>query len=102
MKKSVEEELNRIIKKKKYKDANEIIWDYIAYHQVLSEDFIREFQDRLNWKDISKFSYLSKNFIIEFRDKLDLEEMLRKKKISQEFYNELKRPLTRFQLMDFE
>jgi len=28
---------------------NDINWSHISYHQKLSEDFIREFQDKVDW-----------------------------------------------------
>ena len=33
-------------------------WDYISINKNLSEDFIREFQDKVNWINI--------NFLIDF------------------------------------
>ena len=41
-------------------------------HQHLSEDFIREFKDRVNWYCISAYQHLSKEFIEEFKDRLDV------------------------------
>jgi hypothetical protein len=38
--------------------------------QNLSEDFIREFQDRVAWILISSYQRLSENFIEEFQDKI--------------------------------
>jgi len=46
-------------------------WDLISTHQTLSDDFIREFQDKVYWFGISKFQTLSDNFIREFQDKVD-------------------------------
>jgi len=42
----------------------------ISKVQNLSEDFIREFQDKVNWVYISECQKLSENFIKEFSDKL--------------------------------
>lgn len=33
---------------------DEIDWDNISYNQDISEEFIREFQDRVNWVYISR------------------------------------------------
>ena len=45
---------------------NRINWECISKHQKLSESFIREFQDKVNWNWISKHQKLSKSFIKEF------------------------------------
>lgn len=46
-------------------------WDYISWSFVLSEEFIRKFQDKLDWSCITGSQKLSKEFILEFQDKLD-------------------------------
>ena len=48
-------------------------WNYISRNQKLSEDFIREFQDKVNWKYISEKQTLSKDFIREFQDRIKFE-----------------------------
>ena len=40
-------------------------------NNILSEDFIREFKDKVDWMLISKSQTLSEDFIIEFKDKVD-------------------------------
>ena len=45
-------------------------WKNISYCIKLSEDFIREFQDNIYWNDIAKYPDLSKDFKKEFEDKL--------------------------------
>ena len=47
-------------------------WQNISKHQTLSEDFIREFKDKVNWYWISRYQTLSEDFIREFKDKLDM------------------------------
>jgi hypothetical protein len=37
----------------------------------LSEDFIRKYQEKVNWKIIAKTHNLSENFIMEFQDRLN-------------------------------
>jgi len=49
---------------------NNICWHNISYHQKLSEDFIREFQNKLNWKFLGH-NNLSSSFIKEFQYKID-------------------------------
>ena len=46
-------------------------WNNIDfYRNKLSEDFIREFQDKVWWNYISEFQKLSEDFIREFKEKL--------------------------------
>jgi len=64
---------------------DKIIWGVISQcHELLSEDFIREFQDRVNWECISKYQTLSEPFIREFRDKMWLGDILHFQKLSEE------------------
>jgi hypothetical protein len=41
-------------------------WYRISRNCELSEDFIKEFKDKVNWCRISAFQYLSEEFLIEF------------------------------------
>ena len=43
----------------------------ISQNQTLSEKFIREFQNDLDWYWISKKQNLSDNFIVEFEEKMN-------------------------------
>ena len=71
MKKEVEIELNKILKEYECFDIEDLDWEGMGYCIDFSEDFIKEFQDRMNWRDISRFQKFSENFIKEFKDKLD-------------------------------
>ena len=57
---------------REYQDK--VDWGYISEYQSLSEDFIREFKDRVAWDWISECQVLSEDFIREFirefKDKL--------------------------------
>jgi len=51
-------------------------WNQISANQILSEDFIREFQDKINCDkvnciDISMYQTLSEDFIREFQNKVN-------------------------------
>jgi hypothetical protein len=50
------------------KELRELIkyWDEISARKKLSEDFIKEFKDKVNWDNISQFQKLSEKFIREF------------------------------------
>ena len=39
-------------------------------HKKLSEEFIKEFQDKVDWHKISEYQKLSEEFIKEFKDKI--------------------------------
>ena len=52
-----------------------INWCIISYNQSLSEDFIREFKDEVNWDEISIHQKLSDEFVEEFKEKLNLNEL---------------------------
>ena len=74
----------------KYYDSDFDWNDYPFYKDnKLSEDFIREFQDKINWKTISATQKLSEEFIIEFKDKVDWEYISKYQKLSKEFKKEL-------------
>ena len=45
-------------------------WCYISFYRILSENFIREFQEKVNWINIGRGQRLSENFIKEFESKL--------------------------------
>ena len=47
-----------------------INFNYISYQYILSENFIRELQDKVDWCYISERQKLSENFIREFQDKV--------------------------------
>ena len=46
-------------------------WHWISRHQHLSEEFIREFADKVNWRIISAYQRLSEDFIREFNEKVN-------------------------------
>jgi len=44
--------------------------DYVSIYHKLSLDFIREFKNRVCWKEISIYQKLSKDFVLEFKDRV--------------------------------
>lgn len=46
-------------------------WDYISEVLYLSETIIRKYQNQLNWKLLGQYQILSDDFIVEFIDKID-------------------------------
>jgi hypothetical protein len=61
----IEKKIREKIKNKEY-----INWSYICYSEKLSEEFIREFSDKVNWYYISWRHKLSEEFIIEFANEI--------------------------------
>jgi hypothetical protein len=49
---------------------NSIIWLKISCFENLSEDFIKEFKDKVDWYIISHYQNLSESFVEEFKDKI--------------------------------
>ena len=70
-------------------NKNKVNWKAIQY-QKLPEDFIREFQDELNWIYISKCQKLSEDFIREFKDRVDWEFISEYQVLSEDFIREFK------------
>jgi len=68
---------------------NDVNFNDISY-QKLSEDFIREFKDKLNWYRISRYQKLSEDFIREFKNKVNWCEISACQKLSPKFITEFK------------
>ena len=67
---------------------NKLDLRYISKYQILSEKIIREFQDKVDWIEISRHQTLSEDFIREFQDKVYWEYILRHQTLSEEFIKE--------------
>ena len=72
---------------REFKDK--VDWGSISEYQKLSEDFIREFQDKVNWYYISEYQKLSEDFIKEFKNKVDWYLIFKYQKLSEKFKKEL-------------
>ena len=70
--------------------ALEMCWNVISQKQILSEDFIREFQDSVIWEKISRYQKLSEDFIWEFQNEVDWFYISRCQKLSEEFIRRFK------------
>ncbi len=60
------------------------------YKDILSEPFIREFKDYVNWFYISRSQKLSESFIKEFKNKVDWNYISHYQKLSETFIREFK------------
>ncbi len=89
---------------KEFKDN--VDWDWIWQKQHLSEDFILEFLDKADecsWRYISYVQNLSFDFILDFDDKIVFDCLAQKENFSiEEFkkYKERKRIHSRFEILD--
>ena len=58
------------------RDPDNQNWNSISWSSSLSENLIREFQNKVIWKWISFRQKLSKEFIVEFSNKIDFTALL--------------------------
>ena len=78
------------------KRANEILgtdyqnWRALSRHNGLTEEFIREFADRVHWDCISIYQYLSEKFIREFANEVDWNYISAYQHLSEDFIREFK------------
>jgi hypothetical protein len=100
MKKSVQKLLDELMRRYSWKSIDDINWICISRHQGLSEDFIREFKNKIYWHRISHWQNLSYEFISEFRNELNLKVLIHRKLITEEQIKEMYKPITRSDLID--
>lgn len=101
MKNVVKRELNKFLKIYRWTSSKDINWTKLSWHSHISIDFMEAFQDKLDWHGISVNQRLSEKNVIKFKDRLDLDLLFKSKKITLEFYKKHRKPLSRFQLLDF-
>ena len=69
---------------------DKVDWTCISRYPHLSEDFIRKFADRVDWYYISAYQYLSENFIREFADRVAWDWIVKYQPLSEDFIREFK------------
>jgi len=67
------------------KFQDKVDWDFISGSVPLTENFIEEFQDKINWDSVSKSQNLSEDFIRQCQDKLDWKWLSRYQVLSEDF-----------------
>ena len=67
---------------------NKVDWESISWCQTLSEEFIREFKDEVYWSPISESQKLSESFIREFADMVFWDKISQHQVLSEEFIRE--------------
>ena len=85
-----------------YKSLFDVNWTYISEFQKLSEEFIREFQDKIDWYNISIYQKLSENFIREFQDKVDWFYISKYQKLSEEFIREFQDKIDWYNIFKYQ
>ena len=70
--------------------VKEFNWERISCYQSLSEDFIREFKDKVEWGRISRYQSLSEDFIREFKDRVAWGRISCDQSLSEDFIREFK------------
>lgn len=68
---------------------NEVFWPAISGHQTLSESFIDEYSHKVNWSEISKRQTLSDAFLLDHYDKIVWEELPCRRSFSEDFIQTL-------------
>ena len=69
---------------------DKVDWICISRYPHLSEDFIRKFADRVDWYYISAYQYLSENFIREFADRVAWDWIVKYQPLSEDFIREFR------------
>ena len=70
------------------KEFNESSLINISKEKTLSEEFIREFQDSVDWYNISRYQTLSEGFIREYQDRVYWNEISFEQTLSEDFLRE--------------
>ena len=73
-----------------YTDLVDVNWNEVSAYQKLSEDFIREFKDKVDWRYISMYQKLSEGFIGEYADRVSWYWVSMYQKLSEGFIREFK------------
>jgi hypothetical protein len=73
---------------REFKDR--VNWDHVSRYQKLSENFIREFKGEVSWFYISEYQKLSENFIKEFKDRVYWDYISMFQKLSEDFIRKFK------------
>jgi hypothetical protein len=67
---------------------NSSLWDLLTERTELSEEFIEEFKEELDWPKISRFQKLSENFIRKYKEEVNWEDIRKFQKLSENFIEE--------------
>lgn len=68
---------------------DKVDWELVCQYQKLSEELIREFQSKVDWYYVSSCHQLSENFIREFKDEVEWHSISEIQVLSDNFVKEL-------------
>ena len=109
MKKGLKKEIEQIIidmdlncSIEQFKDKVKFNWFRINIYHKLSEDFIREFKDYVDWRWISEYQKLSESFIREFKDEVYWGYISMDQKLSEEFIREFKDKAVWYRISEYQ
>lgn len=69
-------------------ESTNLSWDDISTNYFLSDDFIRDFHEKLNWVCVCKHQSISEDIIREFQDEIGWEIICKTQILSEEFIEE--------------
>ena len=65
---------NKILSEEFIREFQDFVdWMYVTAFQTLSEEFIREFQEKVSWTYVSSRQFLTDEFLVEFKHKIQLD-----------------------------
>jgi len=62
---------NDLFNNQQYNDKLSNFWNIISRYQILNNDFIRKYDDKLNWSLISTYQNIDLELITDYLDKID-------------------------------
>lgn len=75
---------------KTHTDLSQEWWDTLCHYGSLTEDFVREFVNDINWKAFNEYIVLEGDMIREFKDYINLDTYFRFNRLSKEMIREWK------------
>lgn len=63
-------------------------WSYISVHQHLSENFLKKYQDKLDWWLICRYQDISTDFMLEVFNKIKWSEIIKRKCVPFQWFCE--------------
>lgn len=85
---------------REFKDK--LYWPAISACQVLSEDFISEFKDRVSWSAISEYQILSEDFIVKFKDHIIWYIISTHQRLSEDFIRKFKNEINWYNVSSWQ
>lgn len=101
--KEIYEEQKKIWEGMYGKYFDKMFWEIICCSNYqLTEDFIRKYHDKVDWRCISIYQNLSENLIREFCDKVDWIYISINQKLSEEFIEEFQHKVDWYSISEYQ